>query len=316
MATQRPTTAQSAISSAISDDGERSRPPSGVSYPSQSATAAPPSRRGPFPPNSYAASTTTSSRPQSSASRVSRSHIPSLTAHGFFRPMSSQQAQRQRGLRPATGITIPPPAVDETMSDTMSESQFSVAPPVRGQYVHQEEPEALPPPSRGTEYTDAVPQDRTATASPIGNTTVQSQGDSVRLLKEREAHRPQNLTVGSNYRDGVPQEQPQRSPKGSFRSGFSLGTKRHSLGHHQLSSNASSPRFDLTKSGPKKQSRVDLGRNHEYYEGNTVFFWGGRLQNARDRPINIATGIFVILPAVLFFVFSYVYFSLKPHSQN
>jgi palmitoyltransferase ZDHHC9/14/18 len=47
-----------------------------------------------------------------------------------------------------------------------------------------------------------------------------------------------------------------------------------------------------------------LGKNYEYFEGNTIFWLGGRLQNARDRPINIATGVFLVLPAILFFVFS------------
>jgi palmitoyltransferase ZDHHC9/14/18 len=36
-------------------------------------------------------------------------------------------------------------------------------------------------------------------------------------------------------------------------------------------------------------------------------FWGkGRFQNARERPINIITGILVVLPSGLFFAYSYV----------
>jgi palmitoyltransferase ZDHHC9/14/18 len=47
-----------------------------------------------------------------------------------------------------------------------------------------------------------------------------------------------------------------------------------------------------------------LGKNYEYFTGNTLFFGGGRLQNSRDKPINIATGIFVVLPSALFFAYS------------
>lgn len=47
-----------------------------------------------------------------------------------------------------------------------------------------------------------------------------------------------------------------------------------------------------------------MGRNWEYFLGNTVFCMGGRLQNTKARPVNIATGAFVILPCILFFIFS------------
>jgi palmitoyltransferase ZDHHC9/14/18 len=74
-------------------------------------------------------------------------------------------------------------------------------------------------------------------------------------------------------------------------------------GHQHLPSTTTSPRYS---SGTNAQvaRRSALGRNYEYFEGNTIFWWGGRLQNARDRPINVLTGAVVVLPAVLFFVFS------------
>jgi len=50
--------------------------------------------------------------------------------------------------------------------------------------------------------------------------------------------------------------------------------------------------------------KAELGKNHEYFTGNTVFFWGGRLQNARDKPVVLITAIIIILPAILFFIFS------------
>jgi len=50
--------------------------------------------------------------------------------------------------------------------------------------------------------------------------------------------------------------------------------------------------------------KENLGRNYEYFTGNTKFFWGGRLQNARDRPVVLATALIIIIPAILFFIFS------------
>ena len=307
MTSLRPTTANSAISSAMSEDGDKSRPRSEVSLPSQSFTPSH-TRRGPQSSNF---SISNPSRPQSSASRVSRSHIPSLT-HAFFRPMTSQQAQRQRGARPNTGRTIPSTFGDEAPNDAMTESRRSISTlPPPGQYGQRDETEALPPPSRGSEFTDQMAQDQATTpASPGGNTTVRSGGETTHLIRGREGGqkaRPPSLTLGGDLRDRVPLEKTQKSPIGSFRSNFSLATKGHSFaepGHQHLSSTASSPRFDMRKDPERALPRTDLGRNYEYFEGNTVFFWGGRLQNARDRPVNIATGLFVLIPGVLFFVFS------------
>lgn len=78
---------------------------------------------------------------------------------------------------------------------------------------------------------------------------------------------------------------------------------RPQQGHEKLASAESSPRMarkELTKEAVKKE----LGKNHEYFSGNTVFCWGGRLQNTRDRPVNIATAILFFVPVGLFFGFS------------
>jgi palmitoyltransferase ZDHHC9/14/18 len=90
----------------------------------------------------------------------------------------------------------------------------------------------------------------------------------------------------------------------SFRSGLSLGSKhRLESGHLPLSSNVTSPAFPPSANIEVAKKNA-LGKNYEYFEGNTIFFLGGRLQNSRDRPINIATGVFLVLPVVLFFVYS------------
>ena len=53
-----------------------------------------------------------------------------------------------------------------------------------------------------------------------------------------------------------------------------------------------------------EEVKKELGKNHQYFSGNTVFCWGGRFQNTRDRPVNIATGLAFVLPSGLFFGFS------------
>jgi palmitoyltransferase ZDHHC9/14/18 len=246
---------------------------------------------------------------------VSRTHVPSLTASGFFKPMSSQRLQAQRLGRPNTARTSytartaqSTPADNRTETETRRSSISTNRP---GPYAPLPEHER-PPPSRGTEFTDPVMQDRTASASPVGNTTSRSLGDGLRLLNERSEHqesqprtRPQHLNL-SNLKSDTPQ----RSPL-SFRSGLSFGNKRHSanFGHQHLSSNGTSQN-GATASLPGaleqqyNQKRVPPSRNYEYFQGNTIFWLGGRLQNARDRPVNIATAVLLILPAILFFVFS------------
>jgi palmitoyltransferase ZDHHC9/14/18 len=74
-------------------------------------------------------------------------------------------------------------------------------------------------------------------------------------------------------------------------------------GHEKLASVESSPRLDR-KETTKQEVKKELGKNYQYFSGNTVFCWGGRFQNTRDRPVNIATGIMVVVPAALFFAFS------------
>lgn len=129
---------------------------------------------------------------------------------------------------------------------------------------------------------------------------------------------PAGLTVDTgltNFRNqGLPT--PSKSPH-SFRSSFLLPSRndlapnspnRSNQGHEKLSSGATSlaPRqSDATLPAPSPTVAEPTGeKNYQYFPGNTRFWFGGRFQNARDRPVNIATGFFVVLPAVLFFIFS------------
>lgn len=255
------------------------------------------------------------SRPTTSASRT---HVP-LAAQGFFRPMSSQRLQQQRNQRPNSLL-----GHNHTFSDHSPD--FSPGNPYRqsagsNRTAKNSLPAGLhydadhPPPSRGTDVTDRdfMPDRTTANTSPTGAETVQSRGESITPLQRP---RPPHLDLSSANNDPRRLPTPGKSPR-SFSSNFILqnreGTRmsrrnslmRPSEAHEKLASTESSPRMQR-KEQTKQLVRRELGKNYEYWTGNTVFCLGGRLQNTRDLPVNVATGTFIILPAALFFAFSYV----------
>ena len=302
-----------------------SRPPSAAQNSSQRDTWSqpPPSRRGIPSPSGVGglrgsnvlgatgSPISTRDRSRSVSSRASRTHVPSLTSHAFFRPMSSQRLQAQRGVRPnTTGQSgASEDGNSETASNVNRQSVGSNLTFRQGPLIHQD-PD-IPPPSRGTDFTEQDGPDRaTANTSPTGHGTVQSMTESVRPLQNRSSNpRPNHLDLHKTYKQGHSMlSPPSKSPR-SFRSSFLLPTPKGDVqpindnrGRERLSSGASSPRSSRTKLHQEVKRETD--RNYQYFAGNTVFCLGGRLQNARDRPINIATGIFVVLPGVLFFVYS------------
>lgn len=173
------------------------------------------------------------------------------------------------------------------------------------------------PPSRGTEMTEQDTVDRlTANTSPTrGHHTAGSLSESVRPLQRTLGNNNNNkglsLNIDKSYKLNNNLPTPSKSPR-SFRSSFLLPSRgdvapnspnRSTEGREKLNSVASSPGLipDVQKPAPEPQR---LGPNYQYFTGNTVFCWGGRLQNTRDKPINVATGMMVGLPAVLFFIFS------------
>lgn len=247
------------------------------------------------------------SRPTTAASRT---HVP-LAAHGFFRPMSSQRLQQQRNQRPTSLLghsSLHAETVRDSTANSYRQSAGSTQ-TMRGQHtlgLHHELDQ--PPPSRGTDITDQDMPDRTtANTTPTGAETVRSRDESITPLQRP---RPQHLNLASNnaYDAGhVPT--PGKSPR-SFRSSFMLPSRdgrsaqiRIHQGHEKLTSAGSSPRL-ARKESTKQAVKKELGKNYQYFSGNTAFCWGGRLQNTRDRPVNIATAIMIILPAGLFFGFS------------
>ncbi|KAI9703255.1 MAG: Eukaryotic peptide chain release factor GTP-binding subunit [Candelina mexicana] len=291
-------------------------PATGPSRPSTAATGIssqrspwsqpPPSRRG-LPPTAargIKSSGTISSgrisaggsRPQSSASRT---HVPSLTSHATFRPMSSQRLQAQRSGRPSIagrGGTSED-GYSEMGSNPNRESTGS-NPTLRQALVIHQDNDLPSPPSRGTEATERD-----------GNGTIRSMSESVRPLQNRSTNQgPNHLDLSKSYINGTGIAQtPQKSPR-SFRSSFLLPSRsgasanEGTKGREKLSSASSSPRAGSSKEHNAKPP--DIGRNYQYFSGKTVFCCGGRLQNTRHAPINIATGLLVVIPGVLFFAYS------------
>ncbi|RHZ47281.1 palmitoyltransferase ERF2 [Aspergillus thermomutatus] len=291
----------SRITDMASEDGEQSQANTGISSrPPQSQQ--PVTRRGPPPArSSITAHSQVISRPGSSASRLSRSHIPSLTAQGFFRPMSSQRLQAHRG-RPVTKETA---TSSEDWNDQIDQNRRSLV--SNSTFPQSSIPQEEAPPSRGTEFTDPIIPDRnTSNASPIGNTTARSLGESAKLLNDRDRVykiAPQHLNLGVNH-SIENNDPPQRSPLSflSLQNRNPAPDRRDSRAHERLSSADSSP--GSIQKQHHTTSRANPGKNYEYFTGNTLFFGGGRFQNSRDKPINIATGIFVVLPSALFFAYS------------
>ncbi|KAL2860230.1 DHHC palmitoyltransferase-domain-containing protein [Aspergillus pseudodeflectus] len=285
----------SRVTDMASEDGDQSQSYTVSSQVPQSRHSV--SRRGPPPARSSITSTSQiTNRPGSSGSRLSRTHIPSLAASGFFRPMSSQRLQAHRG-RPVTKETT---ASSEDWGDQLNHNRRSLV-------SNSTFPNSLPavdqevPPSRGTEFTDPIIPDRgTSNASPTANTTVRS--ESANLIPDR--NRPPHLNLGVNYKTTTEPETPQRSPLSflSLQNRNAPAENRNSRTHERLSSAESSPR-SIEKRPPPVNNR-DKGRNYEYFVGNTIFWGGGRFQNSRDKPVNIATGFLVLVPTGLFFGYS------------
>lgn len=291
-----------------------SRPNTGVTGTSSQRGAwgqSPPSRRG-YAAHSSAhrgsVSGSVASRPMSS----SRSHVPSLTSYAFFRPMSSQRLQAQRGTRPLAPLGSQ--GLNEDGSVDGNRNSVSSNQIVRQAISPTEDPDRAPP-SRGTEMTEQeTAERRTVTTSPTqGHHPTGSLTESVRPLQRGPVNsKGLSLNIDKSYKNGNGLATPSKSPR-SFRSSFLLPTRgevasnapsRGNQGREKLASVASSPGLtpvDALKLPPKMPK---LGKNFEYFTGNTVFCWGGRLQNTRDKPISIATGSFVVIPSILFFVFS------------
>lgn len=249
----------------------------------------------------------TTSRPQSSTLRAHRSHAPSLTSHAFFRPMSSQRLQAQRSGRP--------PTLRRYDAEGTPENEFGSATNRKSVGSTQTRPttqadEEFPPPSRGTEFTEQdAPYRMLSTTTPNQPAATQSVGDSTRPLYEPSRHeRLITLEQNKTRRHDVAQDLKAQASMQSFKSSkLPPGNKDSSVlynTHGQERPTVGAPIQESKPYQTHKQVGNSIGHIYDYFPGNTSFCLGGRLQNTRDRPINLATGILVILPAILFLVYS------------
>ncbi|KAK4209866.1 DHHC palmitoyltransferase-domain-containing protein [Rhypophila decipiens] len=305
----RPGTARTGASSRISGRGPWNQQPSlrqGLAGKRTSGTG------------SIGSSSLANHRPQSS---TSRSHAPSLTSHAFFRPMSSQKLQAQRGATRPSTMSRQMMSTDMYGTEGATSARNSL---VSNPVAQIDEAEARPPQSRGTEMTEPDPLDRmTANTSPThGYNPTVSVADSLRPLHQKFGGE-KNLTieVDKSYNMGGNSQAPVRTPR-SFRSNFLIpsdGSNREIEGGEKLDSIASSPQLGPKDpkdhvSSLKEKGQAQTGKNYQYFEGNTVFCLGGRLQNTRHRPVNFATGSLLVIPCVLFFIFSapWIWHNISP----
>jgi len=344
-------TQSSAVRGLTGPVGEPGLPPSRQTSTRSSNrhAALPGSRRGPPSVKGSAMSVAGSDRRPPTAG--SRTHVP-LASHAFYRPMSSQRLQAQRGVRPSSlqssaygpagsftgGQTSYRDSMDRASNNPHRRSDLSNFTLREGQAVGGALDSPPLPPSRGTDYTVTEQVDRgtahSVATGPAGTersavesvtplSPQQQQQQQQRLQTPTQQKRPGRLDLDSALKHALPT--PNKSPH-SFRSSFILPSRSgrgstsrprmavHEQGegaHEKLNSTASSPRLgamepdiEQQKEVVKRQLQQGLGKNWEYWGGNTVFLWGGRLQNARDRPVNIMTGLLVVAPAGLFFGFS------------
>lgn len=280
--------------------------------------------------NSGGADDGDTSRPTSS---MSRTHVPSLTPGGFFKPMSSQKLQAQRGQRPASSLAQNVIAASDSARDPRR-SEESTRTGHRHRYSNasvntlRDRPpptrdEDVPPlpVSRGTAFTN----DGTSTHPDVpqhGAPSVIS-NNSVAPLHGRQS--PANLKLDSSgLRSSKEALSPASKSPRSLRASLRLSSRRPSQQerrpspgqHEKLHSDPSSPNdapekppLPLSASmkprirSPRSTSQ-GKGKNYEYFAGNMLFLLSGRLMNSKARPLNVATFVLTVLPAALFFAFS------------
>lgn len=237
-------------------------------------------------------------RPPSVTSQACKTHVPSIAAQAFFRPMSSQRLQARRG-RQAESSRSESPLEEANEAGHTAVRHSLTSHPVK--IIHHSTP--VPPRSGGTEISDR--EDRVSmTASPNGETTVRDSGESERPLQGHYFHAgPGHRSSASNFKQGSSAIPPNKNSPRSFRSKIlsTLPENADNRGHERLSSKVSTPHTSAKSDNPALSK---VGKNYQYFLGNTVFCFGGRFQNTRDIPFNIFSAVIAVLPTILFLFYS------------
>jgi palmitoyltransferase ZDHHC9/14/18 len=264
--------------------GEGKPPPSNPSSQPQSPRT-PRAKYGGKGPFGFGGPSSSSSRPQSAVSRKS-AHAPGYAAQAFFHPMSSQQLQMQRASRPMTASSE-----NEPRLSTSSEQRGS---------LESRDPNAqfrvdLPPPASLEGSDSTARQQPFRSSSPVDRNTIHT-ADSTKPLNT-----PPKARQEANRRDITPKtpnsyqlpSRGQEAPPPPMPTHNALVDRRGSDESHRAQ-----------KQEREQKALSAKGRNYKYFTGNTVFCWGGRFQNTRHRPVNIFTGLAILVPVVIFFVFT------------
>lgn len=320
----RPGSSRSRVQGVTGPIGEPGLPPSRPSSMSTSgnrrasAWSRPPPSRGRAsqqPGSTSESARSGSNRPPTSQSR---SHVSGIQPSAFFHPMSAQRLQGQRGQRPSSiaGRTSLSHDGQSDIRNVSYRNSLTSSQAPQGSELNEIGLELRPPPSRGTECSEhefLQEQQVGTTASTNPNTLRSRDGESITPLQPPKT--PAQLDLSRTNKSNTEHSAHQRSPRSSsFRSSFMLGGRHNNSGslrpqgqgHEKLSSAASSPKLGPSRKTSKAESKkaLRLGKNYEYFTGNTVFCFGGRLLNTRARPISIATAVLAIAPSVLFLIFS------------
>ncbi|KAM0717869.1 hypothetical protein Q7P37_006201 [Cladosporium fusiforme] len=286
-ASSQPQERSSQIPSVTGPVGEPGLPPSrpssiGTKPPQRASVRSslqpPPTRRGLV---ASAASNRTDDH-ERPTSPVNRTHVPTLMASGFANPISSVtlQAQRQQRPKPETLTHRYSNASVNTLRDGAPPSAIeSDAPPL--------------PISRGTDGTHEHTQPATSVMSGASTSPLTARGSHPTGLRVQPS-----LPLSGGGQNSTPRSPAARSVRDSLR----LKPSEH---HQQLHSEPSSPLNAPGKTPlPAMEPPRGPGKNHEYYSGNMCFFFGGRLMNAKTRPLCLFTFALAVLPAILFLIFS------------
>lgn len=135
-----------------------------------------------------------------------------------------------------------------------------------------EDDQSQPPPSRGTEVSEYHVQDRAFT----------------NMSNRRSI---ETMDTNNTERKSITASKPDMPPSPQY---FAAPERQASRPESKAHSSILKP----------EEPKANLGKNWEYFDGNTLFLFGGRLQTAKDKPISAATALLVLLPGALFFGFS------------
>ena len=286
-------------------------------------------RNGSFKGSSQASEGAGDSRAGSSFSN--RTHVPSLTPQGFFRPMSSQklQAQRNQHVRPTSKLGENVRSTENEGDEEQNKRTTATRPhrysnasvnTLRDGLPPTRDDDAPPlPVSRGTTFTTDGARTERGTAG-----SVMSKSSATPLAARSK---PEHLKTNNLRASNTPSaEKTPKSPR-SLRASLGLSSRaskqeekreKPGEGHQKLDSNPSSPQDAIAKrslpASPSEKRSATAGKNYEYTASNTLFVCSGRLLNTRAKPLNIMTFLLTLLPGILFLAFSapYLWRQLSP----